>query len=150
VTDDKVHFNEPFVCRDFNSVKASPSATTAKTPPINLKVSLQCLGIVLFELLFGKPIEEWKYKVQLRPLNSSDSSNLEFRLAIANKFHSEEITAEDPSFAGPIENCLHFHNTVGLRKRSVDEIIDEIYLSVSKPLQDELANKWTYIGNLTY
>jgi hypothetical protein len=153
-TNDTIHFDQPYVSQDFIST-ASPdellSASTTETPPrIDLKTSLQCLGIVLFELCFGKPIEEWKYKVQLRPLNSGDQPNFEFRLAIVNKFHSEEIQAEDPSFAGPIDTCLHFHNPVGAQQRSLDEIVDEMYSSIAKPMHDEMMSKWKPINDLTY
>jgi hypothetical protein len=111
--------------------------------PFHLKTSLECLGIVLIELCFGEPIERSAEKVRVRPYGPFNGEpNHDFCLAIANAWTSGEIYAHEPLFSDPIENCLRFPYLGRAKQGRYDEILQDIYSAIVKPLQDEMNKRW--------
>ena len=144
--DGKVHFDQPYVSQEFISLKGVSNATArtiSKPPPeFRPKISLECLAIVLIELCFGVPIEKLKHKVKLRPLDTDDQTAHHFRLAIAHAWTWEEIRAQDSLFSDPINSCLHFPNLGRAQQGRFDEVIDDMYALIAKPLYDETIRRW--------
>jgi len=111
--------------------------------PFHLKTSLECLGIVLIELCFCEPIERGEDKVKVRPHGpNNDKPNHDFCLAIANAWTWEEISASEPSFSDPVEMCLRFPNLGRAKQGRYDEIVQDMYSAIVKPLQDEMNRRW--------
>jgi hypothetical protein len=111
--------------------------------PSYLKTSLRCLGIVLIELYLGEPIERSADKVRVRPYGSlNDEPNHDFCVAIANASTLGEIYAHEPLFSDAIENCLRFPYLGRAKQGRYDEIVQDIYSAIVKPLQDEMNKKW--------
>jgi len=151
--DQTIIFEKPYITAEFLSTPPSTSSEIhlssgppAARDPSYIKASLESLGIVLIELCFGEPIESSSHKVQLRC--SDDQPNHDFCLAIANAWTEEEILYEDPEFASPIDNCLRFPDISRIRKGRYDELLTDIYLSVIKPLQDEVVRRQVLVGGL--
>lgn len=146
----KVMFEKPYLATQFLSTPPDHQSVSGESrlleerPEYLMKTSLQSLGIVLIELCFGEHIEKSSHKVQLRP--NGDQPNRDFCLAIANAWTEEEILYEDPPFASPIDNCLRFPDIGRIRKGRYDEVLEDLYLSVAKPLQDEVVRQQMIMG----
>lgn len=110
--------------------------------PFHLKTSLECLGIVLIELCLGEAIERREDKVRVRPQGPIDKPNHDFCLAIANAWTWQEINVYEPLFSDPIEMCLRFPNLGRAKQGRYDEILQDIFSGIVKPLQDEMNRRW--------
>jgi hypothetical protein len=129
--------------RTLTVTTSNMTKSLSSVQPFHLKKSLQCLGIVLIELCFGEPIERNQNKVTVRPQEPiNNETNHDFCLAIANKWTWQEISAWDPSFSDPIDMCLRFPNLGRAKQGRYDEIVQEIYSGIVKPLQDEMNRRW--------
>jgi hypothetical protein len=147
--DNTILFEQPYLSQDFVSTRPPSSSTPAEKtgvmqamPSFHPKISLECLGIVLIELCFGMSIERLENKVRLKPLGPSDQPNHEFCLAIAHALTWEEISEHDSLFSDPIISCLHFPNMRRAKQGQHDEVIDDMYSLIVKPLHDEMTRRW--------
>jgi hypothetical protein len=148
VDEGKVLLEKPYFSGDFSSAKQLDGNSATKNSPsqeilsFRPKTSLECLGIVLIELCFGTPIESHQDKVRLRPVDSSVESTHEFNLAIARSWTWEEIRAHDSLFSDPINSCLNFPGLIRVQEGRSDEVIQDMYSLIVKPLHDETLRRW--------
>ncbi|KAM3071800.1 hypothetical protein ACMFMG_009658 [Clarireedia jacksonii] len=136
-------FCQPYIIHEFEpGTNVSPSQLS-QASDIPLRIFLQCLGIVLIELCFGKTIEEMEDTALVTPVNASDSRSYHtYCLAIANGVAWDIIYGENPTFSDPISNCLHPPNLRMMSEGKHTEVLDDIFLTIVKPLHEEILHRW--------
>ena len=141
-----VIYEQPYVSQDFISTRPTPASISSgeieELPKFQLRTALQCLAILLIELCFGEPIERGKERVRLQPIDTNDQANRQYCFAIAHTWTEEEIDAHEPGFSDPVSSCLNFPD-VGREKRGhSDQVIEDVYALISKPLYDMTTSRW--------
>lgn len=141
--DSQTIFHQPYIIHEFEPGKEESTSQPSQPSDISLRVFLKCLGVVLVELCFGKTIEEMEDTELVTPVNASNFKDYhDYRFACANNVAWEVIYGENPTFSDPIRNCLHPPNARMMSKGHHAAVLDDIFLTIVKPLYEETQRKW--------
>jgi hypothetical protein len=136
-------FRQPYIIHEFAPRTNAPTSQPSQSSDIPLRIFLQCLGVVLIELCFGKTIEEMADTALVTPVNASNSKSYHaYCLALANSVEWDIIYGENPTFSDPISNCLHPPNLRMMSEGKQAEVLNDIFLTIVKPLYEEILRKW--------
>jgi hypothetical protein len=136
-------FRQPYIIHEFEAGTSASTSPPGQSSDAPLKIFLQCLGVVLIELCFGKTIEEMADTALVTPVDASNSKSYHaYCLALANSVEWDVIYGENPTFSDPISNCLHPPNLRMISEGKHAEVLNDIFLTIVKPLYEEILRKW--------
>jgi hypothetical protein len=136
-------FRQPYIIHEFEPGANASTSQPSQSSDTPLRIFLQCLGVVLIELCFGNTIEEMEGTALIKPVNASDSKSYhDYCFALANSVEWDVINGENSTFSDPISNCLRPPNLSMMFEGKHTEVLDDIFLTIVKPLYEEILRKW--------